>query len=144
MAGNLGQFMNSGMFIYVMLLAMVNEKSAQFRNVRKKFLPFHKLRGYGQNAGMTNWGKAEFFFLPYFIDLFEGFFQFSQGQTLGGVIGVIIQKTGEVIPVFPVGVGQSRFHALRIRLAGPFVEDLFARAWPGVMGTLLINNYFIS
>jgi hypothetical protein len=115
MAGNLGQFMGSGIFIYVMLPAVSNKNSAQFRNFREKFFPFHGLSGYGQNAGMTNLGNAEFFFLTYFIDFFKGFFQIAQGQTLGRILGVIVQVANKVTPVFPVGIRQPCFHIASIR-----------------------------
>jgi hypothetical protein len=122
MAGNLGQFMSSGIFIYVILLAVANKHGAQFRTFREKFFSFHRLSGYGQNAGMANLGKADFFFLPYFIDFGKGLFQFSEGQTLGGIIGVIVQVTNEVIPLFPVGISQSRFHIASVCPLGLFVE----------------------
>jgi hypothetical protein len=116
--------MSSAIFIYVMLPAMTNEDSAQFRNFREKLFPFHGLSGYGQNTGMANLGKAAFFFLPYFINFGEGLFQFREGQTLGGIVGVIVQVANEVIPVFPIGISQSRFHAVSIYPRGLFVEGI--------------------
>jgi hypothetical protein len=114
--------MSSGIFIYVMLLTVANKNGAQFCKFSEQLFAFHGLSGYSQNAGMTNLGKAEFFFLPYFIDFGEGLFQFREGQTLGGIIGVVVQVTNEVIPVFPVGISQSRFHVVSICPLGLFVE----------------------
>jgi hypothetical protein len=129
MAWNLGQFMSSGIFIYVMLLTVTNEHSAQFRKFREQLFPFHGLSGYGQNIGMANLGKAEFFFLSYFIDFGKGPFQFREGQALGGIIGVIVQITNEVIPVFPVGISQSRFHVVSVCPLELFVERQRRGTW---------------
>jgi hypothetical protein len=68
MAGNLGQFMGLGIFIYIMLPAATDKNSAQFRNFGERFFTFPGLRGYGQNTAMPNLGKPEAFFLPYFIN----------------------------------------------------------------------------
>jgi hypothetical protein len=124
MAGNLGQLMSSGIFIYVMyvmLLAMPDKNGAQFRDFGEQFFPFHGLSGYGQSTGMTDAGKAESFFPAYFIDFFKSFFQLAQRQTLGGIIGVIIQVSDKVIPVLPVGIGQPRFHGVNIH---PFIRSV--------------------
>ena len=73
---------------------------------------------------MTNLGEAEFFFLPYFVNFLEGFFQFSQGQTLSGIIGVIIQVPNKVISRLPVSISQPCFHNANIcRLEAPDKAD---------------------
>jgi hydroxymethylglutaryl-CoA reductase len=41
---------------------------------------------------------------------------------LGGIIGVFVQVANEVRGVFPISIGQSRFHTVSIRPLRRFVE----------------------
>lgn len=53
-----------------------------------------------------------FFFLSYFEDLNERFFQFGQGKTLCGIIRICIEKPYKKRAVLPIGI--FKFHVVII------------------------------